>query len=105
VIPLETFPLVEWHKGELGDVPSFTVLKTQICVTRPQCVKDAGLIRSKVQCNSCGRDMAWYADPSVIDRFRWRCRRMVAGTRCNGSRSIGHGSWFQQSKLTIQEVL
>jgi len=39
VIPLETFPLVEWHLGELADVPSFTVLKTQICVTRPQCVK------------------------------------------------------------------
>ena len=39
VIPLETFPLVEWHEGELADVPSFTVLKTQICVTRPQCVK------------------------------------------------------------------
>jgi len=39
VIPLETFPLVEWHQGELADVPSFTVLKTQICLTRPQCVK------------------------------------------------------------------
>ena len=39
VIPLETFPLAEWHYGELADVPSFTVLKTQICVTRPQCVK------------------------------------------------------------------
>ena len=38
VIPLETFPLVEWHYGELADVPRFTVLKTQICVTRPQCV-------------------------------------------------------------------
>ena len=39
VIPLETFPLVEWHLGELADVLSLTVLKTQICVTRPQCVK------------------------------------------------------------------
>ena len=39
VIPLETFPLVEWHEGELADVPIFTVLKTQISVTRPQCVK------------------------------------------------------------------
>jgi len=39
VISLETFPLVEWHYGELADVPRFTVLKTQICVTRPQCVK------------------------------------------------------------------
>ena len=39
VIPLETFLLVEWHQGELADVPSYAVLKTQICVTRPQCVK------------------------------------------------------------------
>ena len=39
VVPLETFPLVEWHQGELADVPSFTVLKMQICVTHPQCVK------------------------------------------------------------------
>ena len=38
VIPLETFPLVVWYEGELADVPSFTVLETQICVTRPQCV-------------------------------------------------------------------
>jgi len=39
VIPLETFLHVEWHLEELADVPSFTVSKTQICVTRPQCVK------------------------------------------------------------------
>jgi len=39
VIPLETFPFVEWHQGELADVSSFTVLKTQNCVTRLQCVK------------------------------------------------------------------
>jgi len=26
-------------KENFADVPSFTVLKTQICVTRPQCVK------------------------------------------------------------------
>ena len=38
MIPLETFPLVEWHYGELADVPSFAVLKTQICVTPRQCV-------------------------------------------------------------------
>jgi len=30
-----------------------------------QFVKDVGLIRSKVQCNSCGRDMTWHADPTA----------------------------------------
>ena len=26
---------------------------------------DVGLIRSKVQCNSCGRVMTWHADPAA----------------------------------------
>jgi hypothetical protein len=30
---------------------------------------------------------------------------MVAGTRCSGSRSKRHGSWFHGSNLTLQEVL
>ena len=68
-------------------------------------LKDTWLIRSKVQCNSSGRDMTWHADPSALDRFRWRCRRRGAGTRCSGSRSIRDGSWFQRSHLTLQEVL
>ena len=67
--------------------------------TSLQFLKDVGLIRSKVQCNSCGRDMTWYADPSVLDGFRWRCR-MVAGTMCSGSRSIRHGS-FQRRNLIL----
>jgi hypothetical protein len=28
-----------------------------------QFLKDVGLVRSKVTCNTCGRDMAWFADP------------------------------------------
>jgi len=60
VIPLETFSLAEWHEEELADVPSFTVLKTQICVTRPQCVKHftvlqlnsriAGRLKLEIKC-------------------------------------------------------
>ena len=49
MIPLETFPLAEWHEGELADVPSFTVLKTQICVTRPQCVNMEDIGTNKVK--------------------------------------------------------
>jgi hypothetical protein len=30
-----------------------------------QFLKDVGLIRSKLQCNSCGRDMTWHADPAA----------------------------------------
>ena len=31
-----------------------------------QFLKDAGLIRSKVPCNTCGRDMTWCADPTAF---------------------------------------
>ena len=49
--------------------------------------------------------MTWYAKLNIPYGFRWRCRRRVAGKRCSGSRSIRHGSWFQQSHLTLEEVL
>jgi len=63
-----------------------------------QFLKDVGLIRSKVQCNSCGRDMTWHTDPTDLDSFQWRCRRGGdAETRYSGSRSIRQGSWFQGS--------
>ena len=41
--------IVEWHEGELADVPSFTVFKTQICVTCPLlCVKDVDRLHQNI---------------------------------------------------------
>jgi len=68
-------------------------------------LKDVGLLRNKVQCKTCGQDMTWSAEPSIPERFRWRCRRKVAGVKCSSSRSIKNGSWFQQSNLTFREIL
>ena len=70
-----------------------------------QFLKDVGLLRSKMQCNTCDRDMTWSAEPSIPEGFRWRCRKKVAGVKCSESRSIKHGSWFQQSNLTFREIL
>jgi len=70
-----------------------------------QFLKDVGLIRSKVQCSTCDRDMTWYADPSISNGFRWRCRRTVFGVLYSASSSIRTGSWFQQNKLTFREIL
>jgi hypothetical protein len=64
--------------------------------TGMQFLKDVGLIRSKMQCNSCGNDMTWYVEPNIPDGFSWRCQR-VAGKKCSGSRSVRHRSCFQQS--------
>jgi hypothetical protein len=34
-------------------------------------LKDIGLLRSKMQFNTCGRDMTWSADSSISEGFRW----------------------------------
>ena len=68
-------------------------------------LKDVGLIRSKVQCNICDREVTWFAKPNLPEGFHWRCQRRVAGARCRGSASIRHGSRFQKSNLTLQEIL
>jgi len=68
-------------------------------------LQDVGLLRSKVQCNTCGCDMVWSADPNIREGFRWQCRRKVGGAKCSESRSIKHGSWFHLSNLTFQEIL
>ena len=70
-----------------------------------QFLQDIGLLRSKMQCNTCGRDMTWSADRNITEGFRWRCHRSVAGTRCNQSVSIKFGSWFQQSNLMLHEIM
>jgi hypothetical protein len=69
-----------------------------------QFLKDVGLIRSKVTCNTCGRDMTWCADPKRKDGFRWRCCRKSVAV-CSESKSIKHALWFQHSNLTFQEVM
>ena len=83
--------------GHSGDAKNFLTFLFSDQSTGIQFLKGVGLIRSKVQSNSCGHNMTWYAEPNIPYGFRWRCRRRVAGKRCSGSRSIRHGSWFQQS--------
>jgi len=55
-------------------------------------LKDVGLLRSKVKCNTCDGDMTWSTEPGIREGFRWRCRRKVAAVKCSASRSIRTGS-------------
>jgi len=66
---------------------------------------DISLLRRTVQCHSCRRDMTWSKCSNIHDGFLWQCQRRVAGARCNQSASMRHGSWFQQSKLALQEII
>ena len=64
-------------------------------------LKDVELIRSKVTCNICGRDMTWCAGPKPHG-FIGRCRRQVVAV-CSELKSIKHGSCFQHTNLTFQQ--
>jgi hypothetical protein len=68
-------------------------------------LKDIGLIRRTMQCDSCGQDMKWSERQDINDGVQWRCQRRVAGARCNWSASIRHGSWFQHSRLTLEVII
>jgi len=59
-----------------------------------QFLKDVGLLRSKVQCNTCDRDMTWSVEPSIPEGFRWSCQRKVPEVKCSASKSIRTGSCF-----------
>jgi hypothetical protein len=65
-------------------------------------LQDVGLLRRKVQCNTCGRDMALCTYSKSEDGYWWRCQKSIGGVRCNQSRSIRHGSWFHGSNLTFE---
>jgi hypothetical protein len=44
-------------------------------------LKDVDLLRSKVQCNTCGRNVTWSAQIIIPEGFRWLCRKKVAGVK------------------------
>jgi hypothetical protein len=68
-------------------------------------LKEIGLLREVMQCDSCGTDMTWSVRPNVHDGFGWRCYGRTAGAKCDKSASIRRGTWFQKSKLTLLEIL
>ena len=44
-------------------------------------LKEIGLLRKTMQCDSCGRDMTWSVRSKIHDGFIWRCQRRVAGAQ------------------------
>jgi hypothetical protein len=75
-------PKTSYGRASLGDDGQanklvFTFLFSDMD-TGIQFLKDVALLRSKVPCNTCGRDMTWCDEPKPKDGFRWRCRRTAA---------------------------
>jgi len=68
-------------------------------------LKEIGLLRRTMQCDSCGRDMTWSVRSNLNDGFISRCQRRVAGAACDRYTSIRHRSWFHLSNLTLHEIM
>ena len=98
----EVFMMLREDGGSNRDFLTYRFWDRSIAM---QFLMDVGLLRSKVQCDTCSRDMTWSVDHIIPEGFRWRCRRKVAGVQCSESKSIKHDSRFQQSNLTFQEIL
>ena len=62
---------------------------------------DTGLVKSHRRCprNGCRRNMSLIRDTSSAENYRFRC------PKCKHSQSIRKGSFFEESKLTIPQIL
>jgi hypothetical protein len=102
------FAPASWFgRAVLGDDDTANKLITYLFIDMDlgiQFLKDTWLIRRQMMYYTCGRDMTWCVRPQTKVRFIWACRRHAA-TACNQFKPVKHGSWFQHSNLTFQEVL
>ena len=67
-------------------------------------MRDGLLAKSRV-CSICGDDMKLESCDDRSDGFKWECRRRLNGKRHKVEMSIRAGSWFEQSKMTLEEIL
>lgn len=63
------------------------------------------LIASKQNCAKCGGEMSLLECADRSDGFRWECRKQAGGRRHKQTLSIRKGSWFEESNLTLEEIL
>ena len=70
-------------------------------ITINWCMKEELIARERV-CGHCSEQMEC-TDRS--DRYKWECRRQIGGKRHKVEMSIRKGSWFENSNLSLEEVL
>jgi len=68
-------------------------------------LKEEGLIASMRRSGVCQSEMKWTECNDWSDVFVWECRKQIGLKRHRCQTSIREGSWFENTNLTIEEVL
>ena len=64
-----------------------------------------GLLVKSLVCSICGDDMKLVNCEDRSDGFIWECRSRINSKRHKVELSIRASSWFEQSKMTLEEIL
>ena len=64
-----------------------------------------GLLGKSRVCSVCGDDMKLVNCEDCSNGFKWECRRRTNSKQHKVELSIRAGSWFEQSKMTLEEIL
>ena len=68
-------------------------------------LKEEGLIRASRVCDICRSDMNWMECRDRSDGYIWECRKQIGQKRHRTEKSIREGSWFEESNMSIEEVI
>ena len=64
-----------------------------------------GLMVKERSCPMCAGEMSLTRCEDRSDGLKWECRRQVNGKKHRAEVSIRKGSWFDSSKMTLEEIL
>ena len=66
---------------------------------------EEGLMAKERLCPMCNCEMGLGGCEDRSDLFKWECRSQEKGKRHKAEISIRKGSWFEKSKMTLEEIL
>lgn len=72
-------------------------------------LKDTGLIKSQLNCLKCQGEMKLRGKSTLSDGFVFVCKNSITAEggkrkKCEAQKSVRYGSWFTNSKLTLDEI-
>ena len=98
------------YQQKIGGTSHWTYdeLKDRVLCNRETLIgwlMNEGMIASKRACPVCGENMELVECTDRSDGYKWECRKRVNNKRHKSTVSSRKGSWFEQSNLTLEEII